>query len=265
MLGALRGAAPALCSGCCTLKKEQASVNSVLPSVYWRAFFKTVYWLAWIFLYKKSPVLPSHLLLGLTVFLCYSGVRTAGGSRALSCFPLGCSWRRGSRCPSVSPWWSSLDLEQLLKSINSHLSSRLRKLCCCELKVGLGMGGGCSALGTWHIYCVKLGRIIFNHRNNYLLVVKLVGGMCFATSFWQKCSIRLSCSFCCQLLYIECLGRVESILKLAKAYSSYSSLHVLKNATHIYVYVSSVRSQLIIVDFSSVPEISIYFVKDEEK
>lgn len=63
-----------------------------------------------------------------------------------------------------------------------------------------------------------------------------VGGMCFVTSFYLKCCIRLSCSLCCQLLYSECLGKVESILKLVKAHSSF---HVLKNVTQIYAYVSS--------------------------
>lgn len=45
--------------------------------------------------------------------------------------------RRRVQCPSVCPFCGSLDLEQLLVSINSHLSSRLRRLCCYELTVRL--------------------------------------------------------------------------------------------------------------------------------
>lgn len=87
----------------------------------------------------KSQVLPCHACtvrihqLPLAALKCLQ-------PRAAELCPVRLSdercWRR-VQGPHVCPLCGSLDLEQLLVSINSHLSSRLGKLCCYELAVRL--------------------------------------------------------------------------------------------------------------------------------
>lgn len=90
---------------------------------------------------EKSQVLPYHLLLGPASFLLPLSSAYCWRQQSFVLPTTVVAAEDGDHTsPVFAHWRSSLDLEQLLKSINSHLSSRLRKLCSSDLKVELRAG-----------------------------------------------------------------------------------------------------------------------------
>lgn len=85
-------------------------------------------------------------------------------------------WRR-VQGPRVCPLCGSLDLEQLLVSINSHLSSRLGKLCCYELVVRLRAKKREGHLPRPGIILCQTGEHLFSNPTVYWLLYT-VGAIC---------------------------------------------------------------------------------------